>query len=853
MQSDSAKKLCDQLIHADAEADVIAILQKAGYWDDPNCWRYYGDNQINWSQAGGQQARADFALNEKAINSIDAVLTLKCLLEGIDPEGPVAPPSIRAAVAKFIEHGAKLTTSGGRVEDWSTGFRTQVAENISIFTTEAAGSKSHTKPSVNIADMGEGHTPSAFPNTFVSLGKRNKASVAFVQGKFCQGGSGAIRHCGINKLQLVVSRRHPKLIGAANVSPTYPHDPDDDCWSFTIVRREVATANSKIPVLTYLAPLKASERPRCGDVLRFRAPTMPLFPKGDKAYERAVEWGTLMKLYAYQLKSTGNIIRRDGLLYKLDLLLPDPALPIRMHECRKRAHGAGEKGASEQTTTMSGLFARLQKSDNLEDAPPISMPITIRGRQLIARVFAFKPGRGATYRSNEGVIFTVNGQAHADIKAAIFARKRVGLQRLAKDLLVVVDCSTLDANERDDLFMSSRDRVAEESPLFTELEHNLEDALKEHSGLRELRNRRAQQDLSEQLSDNKPLESVLKLVLKSSPALAKLFGRGERLSTPFKPENVQPAPAPPKLHLHPTYFRFTGKDAGVVLKRGAHLDQRCRIIFATDAEDAYFTRKYDPGTFAFRRKTDDGDEPVLSFNGPNLVRGRATLSFDLPLGAKVGDQLSYETVVEDEVMQQTFTNSFIITVEAAQVAKPYAPPVKPSPPGTKPGPAPDGQGGIALPTVIRLKRSQTAWLEHFTDDHACLDLIEDTDDVNGKQQTAYTFYLNEDNVSLQTELKGSRANARVLLKQFEVGAVLIGLALIHDQHQIKKHPASENSEEKDEEASLRDRVKLLSRAVAPVLLPMIQTLGELGENDIDQSDLVGMATFDEAAEAAEAT
>lgn len=220
MQSDSAKKLCEQLIHADAEADVIAILQKAGYWDDPNCWRYYGDNQLNWSQAGGQQGRADFALNEKAINSIDAVLTLKCLLEGIDPEGPDAPPSIRAAVAKFIEHGAKLTTSGGRVEDWSTSFRTQVAENISIFTTEAAGSKAHTKPSVNIADMGEGHTPSAFPNTFVSLGKRNKASVAFVQGKFCQGGSGAIRHCGTNKLQLVVSRRHPKLIGAANVSPS---------------------------------------------------------------------------------------------------------------------------------------------------------------------------------------------------------------------------------------------------------------------------------------------------------------------------------------------------------------------------------------------------------------------------------------------------------------------------------------------------------------------------------------------------------------------------------------------------------------------------------------------------------
>lgn len=840
MTTDAAQDLCTRLMLADAEADVIGLLKEAGYWDDPNCWRYYGDNELNWSQAGGQQGRADFALNEKAINSIDAVLTLKCLVEGIDPEGPAAPTTIREAVAKFIEHTSKLTTSGGRVEDWPVSFRTKVAENISIFTTEAPGSKSSTKPSVNIADLGEGHTPEAFPNTLVSLGKRNKASVLFVQGKFCQGGSGAIRHCGTAKLQLIISRRHPSLIGAPNVSAGYPKHESDDCWGFTIVRREEATAASKIPVLTYLAPVGAAGNPRKGGVLRFKVPTMPLFPKGDIAYQRHVESGTLMKLYAYQLKSTGNIIRRDGLLYKLDLLLPDPALPIRMHECRKRAHGQGEKGASEQSTTMSGLFARLQKTENLEDAPPISMPITVRGKQIIARVFAFKPTKAATYRSTEGVIFTVNGQAHADIKATIFARKRVGLQRLAKDLLVVVDCSTLDANQRDDLFMSSRDRVAEESPLFTELERNLEDALHDHPGLRELRNRRAQQDLQEQLSDNKPLESVLKHVLKSSPALAKLFGKGERLSTPFKPENVQADTAPPKLHSHPTYFHFTGKEPGVELRRAAHLDQKCRVAFATDAEDGYFTRKYDPGLFRFCQIADGEPQPMLSFNGPNLVRGRATISFDLPTGSKAGDTLTYETVVEDEIMQRTFRNVFTLQVAAATVPGTTSTSVKPPSPGAKPGPVPDGEGGIALPTVIRLKKSEPKWVEHFSDDNDCLDLYEDVNDVNGKSQTTYMFYLNETNVSLQTELKASRSNAQVMLKQFEVGAVLIGMGLIHEQL-IRKTGAVNGDDNKDVEANLQERVRIFSRAVAPVLLPMIHTLGELGEDDLDESDLAGTA------------
>lgn len=842
MQTDKAKELCEKLIRADAESDVIELLQAAGYWDDPDCWRYYGDNALNWSQAGGQQGRADFALNEKAINSIDAVLTLKCLTAGIDPEGPQAPPTIRAAVAQFIEQQAKLTTTAGRIEDWTTSFRTKVAENISIFTTEADGSKASTKPSVNIADLGEGHTPAAFPSTLVSLGKRNKASVAFVQGKFCQGGSGAIRHCGVHKLQLVVSRRNQQLIGSPSVSRAYPRDRDDDCWGFTIVRREQATESSKIPVLTYLAPLGAKQKPRGGEVLRFKGDTMPLFPKGDVAYQRSVEWGTLVKLYAYQLKNTGNIIRRDGLLYKLDLLLPDPALPIRMHECRKRSHGTGDKGASEQSTTMSGLFARLQGSENLEDAPPISMPITVAGKQLIARVFAFKVGRGQTYRSNEGVIFTVNGQAHADIKASIFARKRVGLQRLAKDLLVVVDCSTLDANERDDLFMSSRDRVAEESPLFTELERSLEEALHEHSGLRELRNRRAQEDMAEQLSDNKPLESVLKQVFKNSPALARIFTRGERLSTPFKPEAVQPDPAPPKLHAHPTYFHFSGKEAGDTLKRTAHLEQRCRILFATDAVDDFFTRKYDAGKFVFRRVIGDAREPVKSFIGPNLVRGRASLSFDLPIGAKVGDQLTYEAIVEDEIMQRSFINRFVLQVAAEQTARPPSPSVKPQPPGAKPGTVPDGQGGIALPKVIKLKQTSPNWSEHFDDELGCLDVIEDSDDVNGKRETVYTFYLNEENVALRTELKASRNNAAVLMKQFEVAAVLLGLALIHDQNTFKKRPGNEESDdEKDAEAGLRTRVQTLSRAAAPVLIPMIQALGNLGEADLDESDLAGLA------------
>src|SRR5216683_501033 len=142
MDNSEPRFLCELLINAETEEEVVELLKDAGYWADIDFWRYYGDKDLNWSQAGGQQGRADFALNEKVINSIDSMLTLKCLLAGIDPEGAKAPPSIRAVVARFIEEGAaELKTTGGRVEDWPDAFSRKVAENISVFTTEPAAKR----------------------------------------------------------------------------------------------------------------------------------------------------------------------------------------------------------------------------------------------------------------------------------------------------------------------------------------------------------------------------------------------------------------------------------------------------------------------------------------------------------------------------------------------------------------------------------------------------------------------------------------------------------------------------------------------------------------------------------------
>lgn len=66
------KKLCLELVYADSEEQVVAILDAAGFWDDKCVWRLYGDRENNFSTIGNQQNRPDAALVEKLINSVDA-------------------------------------------------------------------------------------------------------------------------------------------------------------------------------------------------------------------------------------------------------------------------------------------------------------------------------------------------------------------------------------------------------------------------------------------------------------------------------------------------------------------------------------------------------------------------------------------------------------------------------------------------------------------------------------------------------------------------------------------------------------------------------------------------------------
>ncbi len=251
MTNAELKNLCLSLACSDSEEEIIQLLKESGYWDDHQSWRYYGDNENNFATIGNQQSTADTAIVEKIINLVDAVLMRECYRRNVRPNSSDAPKSTSDALKiLFGIHEGKLS-------NLNASGRTELAQNISFIAT---GQK--TNPCYSIIDLGEGQSPESMPLTLLSLNKSNKLKIPFVQGKFNMGATGSLQFCGTRNIQLIISKRDPK-IGDAK-------DQTASCWSFTVIRREDPSAGTRSSSFKYLAPNNR--------VLSFNADSLSLMP-----------------------------------------------------------------------------------------------------------------------------------------------------------------------------------------------------------------------------------------------------------------------------------------------------------------------------------------------------------------------------------------------------------------------------------------------------------------------------------------------------------------------------------------------------------------------------------------------
>ena len=130
----------------------------------------------------------------------------------------------------------------------------------------------------------------------------NKKGIPFVQGIFNMGGTGVIPFCGKQSIQLIITKRNPKLL------PASAYD-KDKLWSFTVIRRRAPSKSRSSSVIEYLAPINVSGR-ELNDTLTFSADSIPALPKAydkrakstaEHAYSKPMSYGTCIKLYEYQI------------------------------------------------------------------------------------------------------------------------------------------------------------------------------------------------------------------------------------------------------------------------------------------------------------------------------------------------------------------------------------------------------------------------------------------------------------------------------------------------------------------------------------------------------------------------
>lgn len=786
----SIYKLFEQLLRAEDETEVEDIIRKAGYLNDnPDVWKPFGGLEMNWSQIGGQQAEPTPALVEKVINSIDAVLMAASYRAGIDPKGPEAPKSMAEAVEKFFK------VKDGRLDNLDPNQRTELAKNIHFIAT---GSKNN--PCYLVVDKGEGQTPASFENTFLSLNRRNKSDIPFVQGRFNCGGTGVLPFCGQrHNFQLIASRRNPSCLVERG-------DETKDLWGFTLVRNLPPSRESKrtFPMYVYLAPK--------GKILTFAAPDGIKVVAGQSsknkpapAYAIELQYGSCIKLYNYRWKKKA-IVTTEG-RYELERFLHSVCLPFRLSETR-------DYRANYYSTTLSGITAEAQENGDEADSKSkfeknfspnygeFNLP---RIGKLPYRIFLLKEEFQQRHFP-DGVFFTLNGQVHGDLPAN-FVSNVLKYDCLSGYLMVSVDCTEMDPGVLAKFLMTSRDRVRR-NEVYEEIYDALRDELKGHEGLKLHNAERKKKRLEETLSNEENAVDYFQDLLKSDPTLASILGTGGRVISTTGPAKEH---EPINTRKFPTFFQLI-KEPKDGLVKTCPLNRTVRVEFETDASDDYFERPDSHGTITF-------DPPNLCVSS-HLWNGKFSTKFQMPFDAKVGDTVKMNVTVSDVDREikglPPFLSTFILkgVPETDDATNPHGP----RPKGKKPQ-----QNGkqnaptLALPKIREVRKEQWNNPMFKFEEHSAVKII------NDEETGGYVFFINVDNKFLINELHRTKEEEKALIKHwFVYGVVLAGLGMLGDMQREK----AKKSEDKAEGRSEIDpaTVGKFCAGIARVIVPIIRAL-----------------------------
>ena len=584
------KKIFWELYQAESESDVEKIINKHQIFHDNNNWKPYGGNIGNFGTFESQQNHPVPALIEKITNSIDATLIKACKLNGLNPESKEAPQSMSEAVELF--YGVK----NGEIGELTNTERRELAENIQIIAT---GDRK--QPSLTIYDEGEGQLPDEFENTFLSLHKNNKASIQFVQGKYNMGSTGAVVFCGEKKYQLIASKRNKKLNNSIESE-----------IGFTLVRRHPLSLNSnnenlKSTWYEFFSPN--------GNIASFESQKLDL-----GLFNRQFEYGSIVKLYSYQLPrgSRGDI--STDLYRDLNQYLFNLPIPILVYE--KRTHYKVQ-GVNK---VILGNRTRINNDskNNIEKIIDFSLNSTIGNFSIPISVTIFKQNVDhREFIKNKSIVFTQNGQVHG-FEGQSFISQSLGLNLIKQHTLINVDCTSIPTEIRQDLFMSNRTHL-KQGPKTEKLLDEIISLLKNSPDLKKINNERKNSLLRDSTSDKDLLENFLSKLpvdkdvlnlLKKNGSLNFLKSKGRQ----FNDKNINNKKHDKKLNRFPGVFNINLKENNEGrLYRTIPLNSKGIVTIETDVEDDYLFRPMEKGEFQIEvlQKKNQTDTPVNTNGNPN--------------------------------------------------------------------------------------------------------------------------------------------------------------------------------------------------------------------------------------------
>lgn len=570
------EKLFHELFFAKDENDVEIIIEKnKEVFKDEN-WKPLGQNQSNYGVVKNQQSNPIAALIEKVTNSIDAILTKKCLEAGIDPKSSDAPQTMDEAIEKFYpSNNWDLTTN-----------RKSQSEEIQIIA-DGKGPRNQLNQfptSVIIYDNGEGQHPQDFETSFLSLLRGNKNDIHFVQGKYNMGGSGAIVFCGKKRYQLIASKKY---------------DQTGD-FGFTLIREhpKKESDNTKETWYEYLL--------FDGKIASFTIDELDL-----GLHNRRFETGTIIKMYSYQFPKGYSGFAQD-LNQSINEFLFSPALPILTKDTAERY-----PNNKVLDNDLFGLKRRLHKeegeyisdkfSEVFEDDLFGKMKVSCFVFNLKVKDFDLKKTRDEIqrryFKNGMNVLFSMNGQVHGFYTSEFISRS-LKLNLLKNHLLIHVECTEMKYDFRKELFMASRDRLKDGEET-QQLRHYLASKLSASDGrLQEIEKMRKQavnidastdtNQLLKNFTKNLPMNSDLMKLLGSTYKLD--IDKDKKPETKTEKKSDKPKeeiPFSPKRFPSSFKINYNGSADTEVAK--IPLNGEKTIRFTTDCENEYFDRIEEPG------------------------------------------------------------------------------------------------------------------------------------------------------------------------------------------------------------------------------------------------------------------